>query len=298
MVMSCITITAFIPIVVNACTTELSHLCCKKLWVTSASSREVIQIRHIGGVQFLSPCLLSMRKIITSVRPSQGWTCSWTCQTQRQIKSETVCWNNYVVFRSAQMQWVQLHEVWHQLWLHGGNTYERFADIDLAGKPLLALTSWCASHPHTESRPYFLFLFSFFFGITGKRNASLKQKINTNTFPGQTGTTRASCNLLSCTLTWKHNLPVTVDEVVKHSASLLLRISQLLQKPYQAHLLRLRYVGGCFRPYLVFTTWSHSPYKLLPNEFERHLLFWHLIDAAWCENKALHRSYTKTSRPI
>lgn len=159
MVMSFITISAFIPIGVNACNTELSHLCCKKLWVTSASSREVIQIRHIGGMQFLSPCLLSMRKIITSVRPSQGWTCSWTCQTQRQIKSETVCWNNYVVFRSAQMQWVQLHEVWHQLWLHEGNTYERFADIDLAAKPLLALTSWCASHPRTESRPYFLFFF-------------------------------------------------------------------------------------------------------------------------------------------
>lgn len=142
--------------------------------------------------------------------------------------------------------------------------------------------------------------FFFFFGITArrKRNASLKQKINTNTFPGQTGTTRAPCNLLSRTLTWKHNLPVTVDDVVKRFASLLQRISQLLQKPYQAHLSHVRYVGGCFRLYLVFTTWSHSPYKPLPNEFERHLLFWHLIDAAWCENKALHRSYRKTCRPI
>lgn len=71
--------------------------------------------------------------------------------------------------------------------------------------------------------------FFFFFGITvrRKRNARLKQKINTNTFPGQTGTSQALHNLLSRTLTWKHNLPVTVDDVVKHSASLLLRISQL-----------------------------------------------------------------------
>lgn len=141
---------------------------------------------------------------------------------------------------------------------------------------------------------------ALFFCITArrKRNASLKQKINTNTFPGQTGTTRALCNLLSRTFTWKHNLPVTVDDVVKHSASLLLRISQRLQKPYQAHLSHDRYVRGCFRLYLVFTTWSHSPYKPLPNEFERHLLFWHLIGAAWCENKALQRSYRKTCRPI
>lgn len=183
---------------------------------------------------------------------------------------------------------MQLHEVW----LHEGKAYERFSDIDFTQKPLLALTSWRVPHPRTESRTFFC--------ITArrKRNASLKQKINTNTFPGQTGTTRALRNLLSRTLTWKHNLPVTVDDVVKHSASLLLRISQRLQKPYQAHLSHVRYVGGCLRLYLVFTTWSHSSYKPLPNEFERHLLFWHLIDAAWCETKALHRSYRKTCRPI
>lgn len=45
-------------------------------------------------------------------------------------------------------------------------------------------------------------------------------------------------------LTWKHNLPVTVDDVVKHSASLLLRISQLLRKHYETHLL---YVRFCLR---------------------------------------------------
>lgn len=60
-----------------------------------------------------------------------------------------------------------------------------------------------------------------------------KQKINTNTFPGQTGTARAQCNLLSITLTWKYNLPVTVDDVVKHSASPLLRISRLLQRLWE-----------------------------------------------------------------
>lgn len=86
-----------------------------------------------------------------------------------------------------------------KVWLREGNTFERFADIDLARKPLLALASWCAPHSRTESCTYLC----FFFGVTGrrKRNAFLKQKINTSTFPGQTGTTRALCNLLSRTLT-------------------------------------------------------------------------------------------------
>ncbi len=113
-------------------------------------------------------------------------------------------------------------------------------------------------HTHTRRTARLKMCGVFLWWREKERNDSLEQKINTNTFPGHTGTARARCNLLSIMLTWKHNLPVTVDDVVKHSAFLLLRISQLLQKHYETHLLCVRYVWGCFQLYLVFTAFSHS----------------------------------------
>lgn len=84
-------------------------------------------------------------------------------------------------------------------------------------------------------------------------------------------------------LTWKHNLPVTVDDVVKHSASPLLRISQLFQKHYETHgvfvvcRICLRMIPALFGIYR-FQAFSLC---LLPNEYERHLVFWHQIDVMW-----------------
>lgn len=78
------------------------------------------------------------------------------------------------------------------------DTLKRYADIDLSRKPVLALTTYDA-HAKDLSNLFFF----FFFGITARRkiNARLKQKINTNTFPGQTGTSQALHNLLPRTLT-------------------------------------------------------------------------------------------------